>query len=105
MRALTSPFAGPMRRRDAERLAGVLKALADPTRLQLLALLSECNSTTSELVGLLGRLKQPTVSHHLGVLERAGLVERSADGRYVWYSLTPAGLTAVADALRPEVRR
>lgn len=101
MRALKSPFGGRMRRADAHRLAGVLKALADPTRLQLLALLGECNSTAGELVDLVGRLKQPTISHHLGVLLAAGLVERRMADRHAWYSLSSAGLAAVADALRP----
>lgn len=99
MRALTRLSAGPMRHADAVQLARVLKALADPTRLQLIALLSQCNSTTSELVGLIGTLTQPTISHHLTVLRHAGLIGSRPDGQYVWHSLIPAGLAAVVDAL------
>lgn len=101
MRALTFLSAGPMRHADAVQLASVLKALADPTRLQLLALLADGEQCCSDLNDRLGRLKQPTVSHHLGVLVAAGLVRRRPEGVFVWHTLTPVGLAAVVDALAP----
>lgn len=101
MRALTPVFRSPMPRSGAERLAGVLKALAEPNRLQLLALLAEGEQTGTELTARLGRLSQPTVSHHLAILAAAGLIQRRRDGVYVWHSLAPAGIAAVVDALRP----
>jgi len=63
-----SPLAGePIERADAERLAGVLKALADPARLRLLSLIQsapEGEACVCDLTAPLG-LSQPTVSHHL----------------------------------------
>src|SRR5829696_7683704 len=74
-----SPLAGePIERADAERLAGVLKALADPARLRLLSLIQsapEGEACVCDLTAPLG-LSQPTVSHHLRILTEAG-VERT----------------------------
>ena len=63
---------------SAERLAGVLRALAEPTRLRLLSLVAAgpggqaCVCDLTDPVGL----TQPTVSHHLKVLVDAGILER-----------------------------
>lgn len=101
MRALAPVFRSPMSRRDAERLAVVLKALAEPARLQLLALLAEGDATGVELLAGLGRLTQPTISHHLQLLAAVGLIVSRRDGKSVRHSLSPAGVAAVHDALRP----
>lgn len=76
-------------RGDAERLARVLKALADPARLQLVSLLLAAPGgevCVADLVGAL-QLSQPTVSHHLRVLHDAGLLRREPRGSWVWYSV------------------
>lgn len=86
--------AAPLGRADAERLARLLKAVADPARLQLLSIISAapdreacvCDLTTP--VGL----SQPTVSHHLKVLVEAGLVTRERRGTWAYYALVPARL-------------
>lgn len=102
MSDLRSPFrGGRLDRADAERLAGVLKAIADPARLQLLGLLSEGEATCGELIAGIGRLSQATVSHHLRILAAAGLIERRKEGVYVRHTLVRAGIGAVAEALRP----
>lgn len=82
---LVGPF-GPTRlpHRQAIDLADLLKALASPARLQILDLLQKAGD--DGLAGVrvaeqLGYLGQPTVSHHLTILVRAGLVRRSADPR------------------------
>jgi ArsR family transcriptional regulator, arsenate/arsenite/antimonite-responsive transcriptional repressor len=73
----------------AERQATLLKALADPTRLQLLALIrgseggSACVCDLTEPLAL----SQPTVSHHLKVLAEAGLVNRERRGIWAWYAI------------------
>jgi DNA-binding transcriptional ArsR family regulator len=67
--------------RMAERILG---AAGDPTRIKVLLLLSEREMCVCELESALG-LPQPTASHHLGVLEQAGLVERSKRERWVFY--------------------
>jgi ArsR family transcriptional regulator len=86
---------------SAERLAAVLKALAEPTRLRLISLIAAhgaagqaCVCDLTEPVGL----SQPTVSHHLKVLSDAGLIEREQRGKWAYYSLVPGALDAIADA-------
>lgn len=59
----------------AEQLDRVFAALADPTRRAILARLADGEATVSELVAPFD-LSQPTISKHLQVLERAGLVSR-----------------------------
>jgi ArsR family transcriptional regulator, arsenate/arsenite/antimonite-responsive transcriptional repressor len=81
----------PLSREQAADLARQLKAVADPARLQLLALLRA--STTGEvcvcdLTEPLG-LSQPTVSHHLRILSDAGLITRERRGTWSYYSLVP----------------
>ena len=64
-----------------------LKALAEPTRLRLLALLAGGEVTVGELQAILGQ-SQPRVSRHLKLLADAGLVERFRDGHWVYYRLS-----------------
>ena len=84
-RCCASGLASPLARGDAERLARVLKAVADPTRLQLLALIRSageaCACDLTQPVGL----SQPTVSHHLKVLTEAGLIQREQRGQWAWF--------------------
>lgn len=91
-------------REAAERIARSLRALADPTRVQLLALIVESSDgrrSVTELADALG-LTQPTVSHHLRVMADEGLVDRTQVGRLAWYSITPTRLGEVVDAMRDD---
>lgn len=91
-------------RADAERIARSLRALADPTRVQLLALIVEsadARRSVTDLADALG-LTQPTVSHHLRVMADEGLVERSQEGRLAWYSITPTRMGEVVEAMRDD---
>lgn len=93
-------------RGNAEALAGALKALADPGRIQMLSLLLEHDEMTGQDLRLaLGRLRQPTVSHHLGILHAAGLVSRRRDGVFIRYQVEPEGLRLLSEAIRPGGRR
>lgn len=60
------------------------RALADPTRLRLMALLREEETCVGDLVQVLG-LPQGTVSRHLGTLRAAGLVEARRSGAWAFY--------------------
>lgn len=82
----TSPA---LAREHAEQLALLLKAVADPTRLQLLALIENSNDQQSCVCDLTEplQLSQPTVSHHLKVLTDAGILTREKRGTWVWYRL------------------
>ena len=96
-----------MPRRDAERIAGVLKALADPNRLRLISLIQSTEggeACVCELTEPLG-LSQPTISHHLRILTEAGLVERDKRGVWAYFRIVPETLNAVADLLTPPKRR
>ncbi|MFG3301527.1 ArsR/SmtB family transcription factor [Micromonospora chersina] len=103
-----SPLAGePIKRADAERLAGVLKAVADPARLRLLSLIQsapEDEASVSDLTTPLG-LSQPTVSHHLRILTEAGLLEREKRGVWAYYRLVPSAIAAIAELLTPPRKR
>ena len=59
----------------------VFASLADPTRRAILARLAKGEATVNELVAPFG-LSQPTISKHLKVLERAGLVSRGKHAQY-----------------------
>lgn len=86
-----------MPRNEAEDLATVLRALADPTRIRLLQYLAESESGTAcacHLPDALG-ITQPTLSHHMRKLHDAGLVERERRGRWVHYTVRPEALARV----------
>ena len=89
----------------AEALAGVLKAIAEPTRLRLLSLVAAhaggeaCVCDLTSPVGL----SQPTVSHHLRVLVDAGLLTRDKRGVWAYYALVPGALDSVAALLSTSV--
>jgi ArsR family transcriptional regulator len=91
----------PISRPTAEELAGLLKAVADPARLQILALLRSkpnCEACVCDVTDALG-LAQPTVSHHLKVLVGAGLVSTEKRGYWTWYRVLPTRLTELSMVL------
>jgi ArsR family transcriptional regulator, arsenate/arsenite/antimonite-responsive transcriptional repressor len=93
--------AGRLDEEAAADLAAVLKALADPVRLRLVSLIAAAPSgeiCACDLPGLLDR-SQPTVSHHLSQLVRAGLVDREQRGKWAWFRLRPDRFAAVRAAL------
>jgi DNA-binding transcriptional ArsR family regulator len=88
---------------DAVALAVRLKAIADPTRLQLVAHLlgaSNWEACTCDLAPVVG-LSEATVSHHLRKLLEAGLCTKRRDGMNVWYRLVPESLSAISRMLDP----
>ena len=78
-----------------DQLEGVFKALADKTRLRILALLGNNEVCVCHIHDSLG-LPQPTVSRHLAYLRRAGLVDVRRDGVWMHYQ--------VARSLAPNVQ-
>jgi len=80
-----------------ELLTG-LRAVAEPTRLRLLALCSENELTVSELTTILGQ-SQPRVSRHLKLLCEGGLLERFREGNWVFYRLARLGGRKLAERL------
>ena len=89
----------PLRESEAAELAHVFAALADPVRLRLLSLIAASGEVCScNLLGPLER-SQPTVSHHTKALADAGLIAGEKRGRWVWWSVVPARVAEVRDAL------
>lgn len=86
----------PLDDEEATRLASWFKVLGDPGRLRLLSLMAARGEACAcDLVEPLG-LSQPTVSHHLQVLHRAGLVERERRGKWVHYKPVPERLAVLS---------
>ncbi len=83
---------------DFDVLADVLKALADPTRLKIISLLSARDCCICELVPLF-RISQPAVSKHMSRLKAVGLVHETRKGMWVFYSLKPERLEEVGVSL------
>ena len=69
---------------------GVLKAVAEPTRLRLLTLLVRGELNVKDLTRILNQ-SQPRISRHLRLLAEAGLVERAPEGSWVYFRLAEAG--------------
>ena len=96
------PLSSVLGRESAEQLARLLKAVAEPTRLQLISLIRtapEGEACVCDLAEPLG-LRQPTVSYHLKVLAEAGLVTGERRGTWMWYSLVPGALDSLGGLLR-----
>jgi ArsR family transcriptional regulator len=84
---------------EATELAGVLKALADPIRLRLLSIVAAQGEICAcDLPALLDR-SQPTISHHLSQLTKAGVLEREQRGKWAWFRLRADRLAQVSRAL------
>jgi len=101
--SVSLPSPTSLDRDAAEQIARTLKAMADPTRIQLLSLILD-SADGRALVGQLAdelRLSQPTVSHHVRVMAKEGLLERSQEGRLVWYSVSPDRVDEVSELLNP----
>ena len=88
----------PLTAQQSERIAPLLKALADPVRLRLLSLVAAHTDGEACVCDLNDAfdLSQPTISHHLKVLHEAGLLDRSKRGTWVYYSVRTGALTDLA---------
>ena len=101
---MTSPCCAPLStsplsEEDAEMLAGWLKALADPVRLRLVSIIASAGEGCAcDFPELLGK-SQPTISHHLSQLVKAGILDREQRGKWAWFTLNNERLNAVTLAL------
>lgn len=78
---------------------GVLTALADPTRWEVLRLLATTGDGTATTLAAQLPVSRPAVIKHLTVLDRAGLVQRRRAGREVRYAARPARVAEAGQAL------
>ena len=81
--------------KDLQALTDVYAALADPTRLRMLALLRDGEICVCHIHASLD-VPQPTASRHLAYLRKAGLVDARRDGTWMHYRLTPINSPVVA---------
>jgi ArsR family transcriptional regulator, arsenate/arsenite/antimonite-responsive transcriptional repressor len=98
-----SLLAAPLAQDDAEDLAVVFAAMADPVRLRLLSLVADAGEVCAcNLLEPLGK-SQPTISHHTKVLADAGLIRGEKRGRWVWWQIVPERLDDVRNSLAVKV--
>jgi ArsR family transcriptional regulator len=91
-----------------QMLNRTLRAIADPTRRRILEVLKERGACSiGKDVGLCAydielrvKLSQPTVSHHMAILKRAGLVEAHKVGQWRWYRRNEQALKEFARVLK-----
>ena len=88
----------PLSTDQAEQLAPLLKALADPVRLRLVSIVAASEGGEACVCDLNDAfdLSQPTISHHLKVLHDAGLLDRTKRGVWVYYAVRREVLADVA---------
>jgi ArsR family transcriptional regulator, arsenate/arsenite/antimonite-responsive transcriptional repressor len=89
--------AQPLSQDQAEQVAPLLKALADPVRLRLMSLVASHPGGEACVCDLNGAfdLSQPTISHHLKVLHEAGLLDRDKRGVWVYYRARTQALASL----------
>ncbi|MEK3748053.1 metalloregulator ArsR/SmtB family transcription factor [Paenibacillus sp. FSL E2-8871] len=80
-----------------EKIVNYHKALADPTRLRLLLLLSQGEMHGQALAEKLN-LSQPTVTHHAAKLREAALIKERRDKNTVYFKLNPEFISSGAEA-------
>lgn len=93
--------ATPMDEAEAERIAPMFKALGDPVRLRLAALIAGQDEIC--VCNLTPHFTQsgPTISHHLKVLREAGIIDSERRGTWVYYRIRPAALHTLSALLQP----
>ena len=96
-----SLLAGRLTPDKAVDLAAIFRVLGEPARLQMLSLIAlqpKQEVCACELAEPLG-LSQPTVSHHLKVMYKAGLLGRERRGTWIYYRLLPEKLAMLRELL------
>ncbi len=86
-----------------EKITDVMKALSDPNRVKIIKMLQHRSMCVCELRELL-QVSQPTVSKHLKILQRAGLVGSRKDGLWVDYFLADGSDSPYAGSLLGNLR-
>ncbi|MCB1782800.1 MAG: winged helix-turn-helix transcriptional regulator [Alphaproteobacteria bacterium] len=85
-------------RNNAEEACSLLKALAHPHRLMIVCQLAEKERSVGELAEFL-ELRDSTVSQHLSLMRRDGIVHARRDGQTLWYSIKNDKAQMIIDLL------
>jgi ArsR family transcriptional regulator, arsenate/arsenite/antimonite-responsive transcriptional repressor len=78
---------------EATEIAGRFKALADPIRVRVVNLLAAHSTLCVCELQEHFELSQPTISHHLAILRKAGMVDTETRGRWAFYRIRPEAIT------------
>ena len=85
---------------DTSAAAAVFRAMADPQRLRILAMIAQCDGEVCVCdLNDCVRLLQPTVSHHLKVLRETGLIDGTRRANWVYYRLADGARERLQAAL------
>jgi ArsR family transcriptional regulator len=87
---------------DIKKLAELLKAMADETRITILTMLQEGEMCVCEIMDELP-ISQPAVSHHLKILRQAGLIGDRREGKWIYYSLNIEELKNACQLLQRQI--
>jgi ArsR family transcriptional regulator, virulence genes transcriptional regulator len=93
MKVISEPM-----RANADAASDLLKALANRHRLLMLCQLIEGERSVGDLAQFLG-IRDSTVSQHLALLRRDGLVAARREGQTIWYSISSSPARALLEAL------
>lgn len=100
--ACCSPLVrSPLSNDQAEKVAPLLKALADPVRLRLMSLVASHADGEACVCDLADAfdLSQPTITHHLKVLHECGLLDREKRGVWVYYRARTEALASLGSLI------
>ena len=94
-----------------KQVVAALKAMAHPARLKILRLLKQKGQCSiGKGVGMCAcdvqdhvTLSQPTISHHMAILRKSGLVQAEKHGLWMWYRRDEKSLKELAQAMSVEI--
>ncbi len=93
-----------------DKLSIALRAVADPNRRKILRLLRTKTHRSNGNTGMNAseieqkvKLAQPTISHHMKILKKAGLIETAKSGTWVWYRRNEPALKGLRNTIADEV--
>jgi ArsR family transcriptional regulator len=91
----------PLESVDAVEVASMFKALSDPVRLRLLAMIACHDGGETCVCDVIDafEVSPPTISHHLKVLREAGMIAADRRGTWIYYRIVPAALADLAHVL------
>ncbi len=84
-----------------DKAAGLFSLMSNPTRLKIMCVLCEGERNVTELRAEISGA-QPTISQHLSVLYRSGVIDRRRDGAQLFYRIASSQLDMLCEVLRQE---
>ncbi len=84
---------------ERKKIEGISKALADETRLRIFEAISSCDQMNCGQIVSLRGVTPATVSHHLRILEEAGLIKCQREGQFVFSKANPKAIGEYTQAL------